>query len=179
MKSLQNSYQSSKRIDDNSWISDPTIPDPINLPEPLGWCMLIRPYPVQQNRTNSKIIMPGSDIEYMNYFTNIGRVVSVGPCCWNRAEHKMKDGSQKDWAQVGDFVSYAKNVGNRRKFKGVSYVLLVDDEIVERLPDPQVFDDGYYHVNIPEADLVKYNTYRSRKQVASVPETKKKAKRDE
>lgn len=103
--------------------------------------------------------MSSNEMEHMNYVTNIGRVVSVGPCCWNRAEHKMKDGTQKDWAQVGDFVSFPKNVGQRRKFKNVSFVLLVDDEIVERLPDPQVFDDGYYQIKIPSEHLTTYNTY--------------------
>jgi co-chaperonin GroES (HSP10) len=158
--SHQQSYQAISKLDQNSWITDPSIPDPDNIPEPLGWCILVRPYPVIQNKQKSTIIMPGNELDFMNYVTNIGRVVSVGPCCWNRAEHKMKDGSQKDWVKPGDFVSFPKNVGQRRKFKGVSYVLLVDDEIVERLPDPQVFDDGFYKISIPEEDLVKYNTYR-------------------
>jgi co-chaperonin GroES (HSP10) len=171
MAVIQSTYQTQGRLDANCWITDPSIPDPDNIPVPLGWCVLIRPYPVEQNKLKSSLIMPTAEIEHMNYVTNIGRVVSVGPCCWNRAEHKMKDGTQKDWVQVGDFVSFPKNVGQRRKFKGVSYVLLVDDEIVERLPDPQVFDDGFYQVRIPEADLVKYNTYR--KQAATEPKPKK------
>ena len=165
----QNAYQTAGTLDMNSWISDPTIPDPDNIPVPLGWCVLIRPYPVEYNKSKSSLILLGSEIEYMNYVTNIGRVVSVGPCCWNRAEHRMKDGSQQDWVKVGDFVSFPKNVGQRRKFKGVSYVLLVDDEIVERLPDPQVFDDASYRVNIPEDHLVKYNTYRNVNQAATEP----------
>lgn len=155
----QFAYQSSSKLDQNHWITDPLTPDPANIPVPLGWCLLVRPYPVVQQKTS--IILSPDAMEHMNYVTNIGRVIAVGPCCWNRAEHKMKDGRQQDWVQVGDFVSFPKNVGQRRKFKGVSYVLLVDDEIVERLPDPQVFDDGFYRINIPEEHLSKYNTYRN------------------
>lgn len=154
----QASYQTPGKLDVNSWITDPTVADPENIPTPLGWCILVRPYPVEYNKAKSSLILLGSEIDYMNYVTNIGRVVSVGPCAWNRAEHRMKDGTQKDWVQVGDFVSFPKNVGARRKFKGVSYVLLADDEIVERLLDPQVFDDGSYKVNLPMEDMQKYNT---------------------
>jgi len=142
----------------NSWITDPSIPDPENLPIPLGWCVLIRPYPINYNREKTSIIMSDSDIDFLNHVTNMGRVVAVGQSCWTRSEHKDAMGEYAPWAKVGDFVSFPKNVGSRRKFKGVSYVLLVDDEIVERLPDPQVFDDGFYKVEIPQEHLEKYNT---------------------
>lgn len=155
---LQTSYQSNTKLDKNGWITDPSIPDPENLPIPLGWCLLVRPYPITANRAKTSLIMVDETADYMNYVTNIGRVVSVGPSCWSRPEHRNIAGEQVAWAKVGDFVSYPKNVGARRKFKGVSYVLLVDDEIVERLPDPQVFDEGFYKLNIPQADLEKYNT---------------------
>jgi co-chaperonin GroES (HSP10) len=155
---LLNSYQSNNRIDSVAWITDPTIPDPENLPVPLGWCVLIRPYPVSQNQERTKILLATTELDFMNHVTNIGRVVAVGPCAWNRPEHRMKDGTQKDWVQVGDFVSYPKNVGSRRKYKGVSYVLLVDDEINEQLPDPQVFNEGFFKINIPQEHLEKYNT---------------------
>jgi co-chaperonin GroES (HSP10) len=154
---LQGGYTAPTKIDSNGWITDPTVPDPDNLPEPLGWTLLVRPYPITSSKKSS-ILMPESDIDYMNYVSNIARVVAVGPCCWNRMEHRDENGENKPWVQVGDFVSYPKNSGSRRKFKGVSYVLLMDDEVVERLPDPQVFDDDFYALDIPEDHLKKYNT---------------------
>jgi co-chaperonin GroES (HSP10) len=157
---FENAYQSSTKLDKNAWITDPEVPDPDNLPEPLGFMMLIRPYPV---KCKSSILIPETEIDYMNYITNIGRVVAIGPCCWNRSEQLMKDGTQKDWVQVGDFVSFPKNAGARRKFKSVSYVLVADDEITERLPDPMVFDNNYYQINIPDEHMSKYNTYKSQK----------------
>ena len=154
----QAGYTPVTKLDKNSWITPPETPCPDNLPKPLGWTLLVRPYPVIANENKSSLLVPDSEIDFMNYTTNIGRVIAVGPCCWTRPEHADKDGKQFDWVEVGDFVSYPKNVGARRKFKGVSYVLLVDDEIVEKLPDPQLFDNDFYKINIPQDHLEKYNT---------------------
>lgn len=157
------SYGAASKLDNNSWITAPEVPDPENIPEPLGWTLLVRPYAVDMNRQKTSIILPEDDMNMMSYLTNIGRVVSIGPCCWNKPEHLDKNGNRFDWVKVGDFVSYPKNVGAKRIFKGVSYVLLVDDEIVEKLPDPQVFDEDYYKLNIPQEDLEKYNTIYNKK----------------
>lgn len=150
-------YEAPSRMNRNGLISDPTLPDPDNLPEPLGWCLLVRPYPVGRAK-HSSIELPDEVIDGMSYVTNIARVVSVGPCCWSRPEHRDSDGNQFQWVKPGDFISYPRNVGSRRTFKGVTYILLVDDEVVERLPDPLAFDDGYFKINIPKEDLEKYNT---------------------
>jgi len=156
--SIQTTYQVASKLDKNGWITSPSVPDPDNLPIPVGWCLLVRPYPVTANKQKTSLIMVDETADYMNYITNIGRVVAVGPSCWSRPEHRTIDGEQIPWAKVGDFVSFPKNVGARRNFKGVSYVLLVDDEILERLPDPQVFDEGFYKLDIPQEHLEKYNT---------------------
>ena len=153
---MQGGYTSPSKMSSNAWITPPEVADPENLPEPLGWTILVRPYPIVQ--ANSTLIMPDSDIDFMNYVSNIGRVVAIGPCCWTRPEHRDVDGNRFDWVKVGDFISYPKNTGARRKFKGVSYVTLVDDEVVERLEDPQVFDDDFYTLDIPKEHLEKYNT---------------------
>ena len=155
---LINSYQSSTKLDQNSWITPPDVADPENLPRPLGWHVLVRPYPVAQNREKSSIYMPDAELDFLNHITCIGRVVAIGDCAWNRTDHRNKDGEHFNWVEVGDFVSYPKNVGARRKFKGVSYVLLSDDDVVEHLTDPQVFDEGYYKIEIPQEHLEKYNT---------------------
>lgn len=156
-KNNQGGYTAPSNLDANGWITPPSVPDPDNIPNQLGWTLLVRPYPVIQS-SNSSILMPETDINYMSYVSNIARVVAIGPCCWTRPEHKNKDGERFDWVKVGDFVSYPKNAGSRRKFKGVSYVQLVDDEIVEQLPDPQVFDDDLYTLEIPQEHLELYNT---------------------
>lgn len=154
-KQLQGGYQTPTRLDRNAWISPPDIEDPENIPEPLGWSVLIRPYPV---KTETKIIIGGSDIDYMNYTSNVGRVVKIGPCCWNRHEHKDRDGKQFNWVNVGDFVSWPRHAGDKIKFKGVSYIIVNDEEVVQRLSDPQIFDNDYYSLDIPEEHLFKYNT---------------------
>ena len=161
---LQGGYAPALKLDKNGWITDPKVPDPENIPKPLGWTLLVRPYPVTTSKRSS-IIMPDTDIDYINYVSNIGRVVAIGPCCWNRPEHRDVNGERFDWVKIGDFVSYPKNTGARRKFKGVSFVHLVDDEIVEKLEDPQIFNDDYYTLDVPEEDLKKYNTiYKDKKE---------------
>lgn len=152
-------YTPQLKLDKNSWITDPRIPDPENLPQPLGWTLIVRPYPVKMNESKTSLILPSNNetIDYMNYLTNIGRVVSIGPCCWSRADHRDKEGNQFDWVKVGDFITYPKNSGSRRKFKDVSFVMLVDDEINEKLTDPQIFDNSLFKIDIPDEDYEKYN----------------------
>jgi len=150
-------YQDQGKLDRTAWITDPRVPDPENLPEPLGWCILVRPYPVT-NASKSSLKISDKEMDYVNHVTNIGRVVSVGASAYSKDDHKSFDGKQEQWVKPGDFVSFPKHAGSKRKFKGVSFIILVDDEIVERLPDPQIFDDGPYRIDIPEEDLKKYNT---------------------
>lgn len=156
-------YLQGSKLDMNKGITPAEVPDPPNLPQPLGWTVLVRPYGVKVNEEKTSLILPDETIDYMSYLTNVGRVVAIGPCCWTRPEHRDQDGNRFDWVQVGDFVSYAKNSGAKRKFKGVSYTLLVDDEIVEKLPDPQMFDDDTYKIDIPQEHLEKYNSIYSKK----------------
>lgn len=155
-RSNQAAYARSRQTDANGFITSPSIKDPKNLPVPLGWNILIRPYPVE---STSALIIPEDEVNFMNFQMNIGRVVAIGPCCWNRPHHKDADGNKFNWAEVGDFVAYPKNVGKLRKFKGVSFIILGDDEIVEYLPDPMVLEeDGLWKLSIPQKDLEKYNT---------------------
>ncbi len=150
------SYQTG-RLDRNAVFTDPSIKDPDNLPIPLGWNILVRPYPVKQKQT-TKIILPDDELVFQGSTANVARVVAIGPCCYNKPEQRDRNGNQFDWIQVGDFVTYARHAGAKRNFKGVVYTLLTDDEVVERLEDPQVFNEGFFELNIPEEDLVKYNT---------------------
>lgn len=151
-----NSFQLNTKRNINEWITDPTVPDPENLPEPLGWTILVRPYPIK-NTSKGGIILDSTTTDFANYMTNIGRVVKIAPCCWNRAEHAI-DGVKQPWVEVGDFVEYAANTGLKRKFKGVSYMVLMDDELISRLPDPCVYAEQTMSIDIPQDQLEKYNT---------------------
>lgn len=151
---FDNAYAASSQLSNNSWITDPRVPDPDYLPQPLGWTMLIRPYPIIPSE-QSTIIRSANEIEFMNHTTQIGRVVAVGSACWKGDRY-----GGSDWVKEGDFVTIPKHVGARRKYKGVSYLLVVDDEILERLPNPQVMiDDGYYKIDVPEEHMKKFNTF--------------------
>ncbi len=160
MSLTTNAYQASNKLSKNGWITDPRVEDPKNLPRPQGWLMLIRPYPVKY-KSKSSLLMPDSEVDFMNYTTNIGRVVSQGLSCYTKPDHRDRHGNYSPWCQVGDFISWPKNIGSRRVYKGVSYVVITDDDMNEVLPDPQVFDDteAGYQLDIPEEHMKKYNTY--------------------
>ncbi len=152
------SYVGDSRLSKNDWVTDPEIVDPDNLPEPLGWTLRVRPYPIREE-TQGGLLLGSEDIDYMHSVLNIGRIVGIGKSAFNRPHHRDVKGDQYDWVQVGDFISYPKHVGSKRKFKGISYIVLNDDEIDERLIDPLIFpEEGLYQINIPEDHLKKYNT---------------------
>lgn len=155
---MQDVYMTGSKVDTNKGITPASVPDPENLPIPCGWTILVRPYGVTIDENKTGLILPDEQADYMSYLSNVGRVVAVGPCAWTRPEHRNKQNEQFDWVQVGDFVSYAKMAGAKRKFKDVSFVLLVDDEVLEKLPDPLVLDDDLYKIDIPEDHLTKYNS---------------------
>jgi co-chaperonin GroES (HSP10) len=109
--------------------------------------------------TKGGIILTSNDAEYMRNATNVARVVAVGPSCWNRTQHRDRDGNVFEWVEVGEFISYPRYKGAMRNFKGVTFCVLNDDDIIEKLPDPIVFnDDDAYQLLIPEEDLIKYKT---------------------
>lgn len=152
------SYLKGGRLTDNDYITDADVPDPENLPQPLGWTLKVRPYKIE-TKTRGGIILAADDINYLNTVVNVGRVMAIGPCCWSRSYHLNKNGESFNWVNVGDFVSYPKHVGTTRKFKGVSIVTLGDEEIDEYLPDPLIFaEDSHYRINIPKDHLEKYST---------------------
>ena len=147
-------YQAESRLEDGSWVTSLTVPDPINIPDPLGWNILVRPIPIKQdikptNTSGATLYIPQSATDQLVNTLNIGVVTKIGPCCWSRPQHKNKDGSQFDWVKVGDIVSYPKNTGLRRKFKGVSFVLLQDDDVIEKFSDIDIFDK-FFELDIPE-----------------------------
>lgn len=151
-------YQKPTNMHDNDYICDPELPDPDNIPQMLGWNILVRPYPIEA-MSRGGIILSTNDVEYGKHATNVARVVDIGPCAWNRSQHRDKDGNRFDWVQVGDFVSYPRHVGKMRNYKGVTFTVLADDEINERLVDPMVFgEDSRFVLQIPQEDLEKYNT---------------------
>jgi co-chaperonin GroES (HSP10) len=151
-------YQKPTNLNDNEFITDPRIPDPKNLPVPLGWNLLVRPYPIEQ-MTKGGIILTSNDAEYMRNATNVARVVAIGPSCWNRSQHRDNEGNYVPWVEVGEFISYPRYKGAMRNFKGVTFCILNDDDIVEKLPDPVVFsDEDSYQLIIPEEDLINYKT---------------------
>lgn len=152
-------FQTNTKSNANEWVTDPRVKDPENLFVPLGWTIIVRPYPTKA-KTKGGLILLDETIDFANYRTNIGRVVAIGKSCWNRPEHRDSEGNRYEWCQIGDFVEWGSHIGKKRKFKGVSYIIVNDDEIISKLPDPIVYeeDTGDFLMDIPKEDLETYNT---------------------
>jgi co-chaperonin GroES (HSP10) len=122
---------------DKSWITDNNVKDPEVLPDIASYYLLVRPVKVEAKA--GSVLLPDSFKDDVQYLTNVGRVVKVGPTAW-----RDNDGSQNPYgkfgnhfAKEGDYVIWGKHRGTKLKYQAVSYVLLADDEIVMKVDDPK------------------------------------------
>ncbi|NBT32725.1 MAG: hypothetical protein EBT13_12730, partial [Rhodobacteraceae bacterium] len=72
-----------KSAGNTTWWTDPTIPDPADLPTVRGWRILVRPIP-NAPKTKGGIIIPDATIETMDLIRSVGQVKSVGPMAYSR-----------------------------------------------------------------------------------------------
>ena len=126
-------------IKNDLWITDEEeVADPDVLPELPGYHVLIRPVSVK-SKTKGGIFIPDSTRDDMSYLTTVGRVVSVGDLAY-MDKNKFPTGA---WCQVGDHVSYGKNLGTKLFYNGVRFILLFDDQITMRVQDPKDLDPTF------------------------------------
>lgn len=129
-----------------SWITDNEIPDPDPLPQVLQYQVLIRPVKIQETyktRSGVDIYLPDTAKQDIQYLTNVGRVVAMGPTAFidtdavhagaSNPHGKFGDKVVKE----GDYVVWPKNAGTKVKIKGVTFVLLNDDQLILKVDDPQ------------------------------------------
>lgn len=117
-----------------TFISDSDIPDPDVLPRMARFNILVRPLPVKE-KTKTGIIIPTTTQENIHFLQTCGRVVSMGPDCF-------PEGSTRA-CEVGDTILWARGRGIRIKYKGVKYVILVDDEVLGVIDSPESLDEQY------------------------------------
>lgn len=118
-----------KLVSADDWATDENVPDPSDIRDvPVGWRVVVRPRPPEKV-TKGGIIRLDADTQTLT--ETVGKVVAVGSQAW-------KDETKFDgpWADRGDTVMFGKYAGKRFEYGGVKYVLLNDDEIIARIPDP-------------------------------------------
>jgi co-chaperonin GroES (HSP10) len=123
---------------DKSWVTDIETPDPEVLPTMFGYNLLVRP--IEPDAQVGNIYLPDQFREDVHYLTNIGRVMAMGSQCYIDADAKGKNPHGRyghKWCEVGDYVVWGRHRGQKIKVRGVSCVILADDEIVMGLEDPK------------------------------------------
>ena len=111
------------------WSGDPTVADPEGI-EAVGHRVMVRPVPAVK-KTRGGLVLPDTAVDSQEFLTSVGRVLSIGPNAWKRA-----DLGPDAWCEVGDYVTYGTYVGHRFKFKGVKLVVLNDDQLMTKVDEP-------------------------------------------
>jgi len=99
-----------------------------NLPIPAGFRILLKPREIQE-KTTGGIILADTTKEWQKHATNISKVVSMGPECYEE--------KGKNWCKVGDWVLTGKYVGSKFKYDNEDYTIINDDEVIAIVQKPE------------------------------------------
>lgn len=116
-------------------VTDSEVKDPTPLPTPHAWMIIVRPVPIRK-KTNGGIILTDSARRDFQNLTTVGRVLAIGPDAFKSG---VQGGTTKTYG-VGDYVAWSRMRGERFVYKGVSLVLLADDEVLMKLDNPEDLD---------------------------------------
>jgi len=113
--------------DEKQWYTADDIETPKNLPEPLGWRILIRPIG-PRTKSQGGILLPDEAIDRQVAASTMGQVLKVGNLAYARA-----DMGDRPWVFEGDYVLFGKYAGFKLEVDGVRMVVLNDDEVVAKV----------------------------------------------
>lgn len=117
-------------------ITDDEIPDPDFTDLKVhGWHLAIRPVPIR-SVTKGGIILADQTQDDIRWLTNVGRVVKVGPLCYDKKETY----GEEPWCKEGDFVVIPKFTGAKFNYRGVRLTLIKDKDILMTINDPEDVD---------------------------------------
>ena len=115
--------------------SEDESPDPnTDSFEVCGYQILVKPI-CPEKKTKGGIILTDNYRDSFNYISNIGRVLSMGPLCYN---DKEKFG--EPWCAVGDYVITERNVGQKFRLQDVPVTLVGDHQIRMRVKSAKDVD---------------------------------------
>lgn len=140
---------------DKTWVTDNDVDDPKSLPDLATYHVLVRPVKVETKA--GSILLPDSFKDDVQFLTNVGRIVKLGPTAFMHTDgHNPTTNPHGkfgcNFAQEGDFVVWGKNRGTKVKIKGVSFVVLTDEELIMKVDNPQDIN--------PMDNLLATTTYR-------------------
>ena len=116
-------------ISNDTWATEDDVLTPTNVPQPVGYRILIRPKgPV--SKTKGGIYLPDKNQDTQAYLNSVGQVIAMGPECYSDRK--------APWCKVGDWVLFGRYAGARISVQNVKMVIVNDDEIIASLENPEV-----------------------------------------
>lgn len=117
------------------------------LPKVCGPLLLIKPIEFE-NKTKSGLVLPDQFKEDMQFLTNVGKVLSMGPIAFEEIRQGENRFGREKWCTIGDYVVWPKHAGKKVMYNGEPYVLINDDQIMLVIDDPESIK--------VEANAIKY-----------------------
>lgn len=127
----------------NQNVTPNDVPDPEVMPEIPGPILLVRPRAAEdkiKTASGFELHLPDQYIDDAKFLTNVGQVKVVGDMAYEESRKGDNRFGRKMWCKEGDWVVWRKHGGHKIVYKGVIYVVLMDDEIVMKIPDPNAID---------------------------------------
>lgn len=111
------------RIDETRLVHEEDIPTAV------GWRMIVQPVPVEEV-SKGGILLPSETQKANALLTYVGKVLSMGPLCYQSERFSGADA----WCKVGDYVVFGQYQGQRISFEldsgdNVDLMILNDDEV--------------------------------------------------
>ena len=125
-------------ITNDQWMTQDEIPDPSPLPRIPGVGILVRPVPIRRKSAGG-ILLPDTFREDREYLNTVGRVLAIGELAF-KDEEIYKTGA---WVKPGDYIVYAKLVGQKIWWKGVKLLLIKPSNIELVVEKPEYLDANF------------------------------------
>ena len=125
-------------LPNDEWVTDEETADPTLELELSGDHIMVRPVPIRK-QTKGGIILPDKLKDDIQYLSTVGRVLRTGELAYHDKDKFPKG----PWCKEGDYVCYGKHTGTKFLYKGISLVIMYDDQIIMRIEDPKNLDPMY------------------------------------
>lgn len=125
-------------ITNDQWMTQEEIPDPSPLPRIPGVGILVRPVPIRRKSAGG-ILLPDTFRESHEHLNTVGRVLALGELAF-KDEDIYKNGP---WVKPGDYIVYAKLVGQKLWWKGVKMLLIKPSNIELVVDKPDYLDANF------------------------------------
>jgi co-chaperonin GroES (HSP10) len=111
------------------------VTDYEDLPQPVGWRILVQPLPVHQKSTGG-ILLTDATQKANEVLQYCGKVLALGPQCFKH--ERFMDGT---WCNVGDFILFRSHAGHPIQFHRdsktvVDLIVINDNEIMATTDSP-------------------------------------------